>query len=221
MTTPEHTLIGIQLAMATGRERVWGWQAVALAGLMSNAPDWDGLPMLVDMARFERGHRVWGHNVFAILFTAFVVAVVVSRRDWIGTCGKWLARRCGSRGHSHPASVAATAAAAGRLTIRDRPLCFLPAFVTGCVAQLIHLPCDVVVSGGHGLTDWEVRPWWPVSNVGYVYPMIPWGDVGPTLILMAGAIAIARRGWGRGTATPAAATLAALLLYLIGRRLMS
>jgi len=58
MTTPEHTLVGIHLALASGRDRAWGWRAVALAGLMSNAPDWDGLTLLVDMGWFDRGHRV-------------------------------------------------------------------------------------------------------------------------------------------------------------------
>jgi hypothetical protein len=62
----------------------------------------------------------------------------------------------------------------------------------GMCVQLLHLLCDMVVSGGNGLSDWAIQPWWPFSTAGYVYPLIPWGDIGPTVILMAGIIAAAK-----------------------------
>ena len=83
------------------------------------------------------------------------------------------------------------------------------------IVQLVHLPCDMVVSGGRGLTDWPVAPLWPVSRTGYVLPLVPWGDVGPTVILMAGVIQMARvRGRYQSIAL---VTLAVLVLYLAGR----
>ena len=83
------------------------------------------------------------------------------------------------------------------------------------IVQLVHLPCDMVVSGGRGLTDWPVAPLWPLSRTGYVLPLVPWGDVGPTVILMAGVIQMARvRGRYRSIAL---VTLAVLVLYLAGR----
>jgi hypothetical protein len=83
------------------------------------------------------------------------------------------------------------------------------------VAQLVHLPCDMVVSGGEGLTDWLVRPFWPFSSAGYVFPLIPWGDVGPTVILMIGAIVLAKRPVKASAI--AAITLVTLVLYLVVR----
>jgi len=73
----------------------------------------------------------------------------------------------------------------------------------------------MVVSGGNGLTDWAIQPWWPLSNAAYIYPLIPWGDVGPTVILMSGIIVIAKRR--SGISTTAALTLFVLVLYLLVR----
>src|SRR3954470_10983089 len=93
MTTPEHTLVGIHLAFATGLHRVAGWRAVAMAGLASNAPDWDGLPMLINMQRFEAGHRAWGHNVLAILLSSLLLGWTQYQLDWLGAIRRWAAKR--------------------------------------------------------------------------------------------------------------------------------
>lgn len=204
MTTPEHTLVGIHVALACGRDRRWGWRAVALAGLMSNGPDWDGLPMLFDMARFEQGHRVWGHNLLVITLISLLVAAVLSRFDLIGLVGKRIVGRFG--GQELKAVILNDAV----------PLGFGAALLTCLTAQMIHLPCDMVVSGGRGLSHWHVKPFWPVSDAGYVYPMIPWGDVGPTVVMMAGVIVMAKRR--KDVAATSAATLACLVGYLVLRK---
>lgn len=207
MTTPEHTLVGLHAALACGRDRAWGWRAVALAGLISNGPDWDGLPMLVNMARFEPGHRVWGHNLPVILLISLLVAAVLSCWDLIGGVGQRLGRRFGS--------------SEAQLFIEQdsRPLGFKAAALTALVAQALHLPCDMVASGGHGLSHWHVQPFWPFSNAGFVYPMIPWGDPGPTIILMSGLIVMAQRR--RQVAATSAATLFGLVAYLLVRRFVA
>jgi hypothetical protein len=202
MTTPEHTLVGIHRALAAGCQRRFGWPAVVLAGLASNVPDWDGLPMLFDMQRFEAGHRVWGHNLLAILFSSLVLGWTQARFHWIEPIGSRVRHRL-----SLPVSAPLPA-----FSVSWAMLIF--AAVAGIV-QVVHLPCDMVVSGGEGLTDWLVKPFWPFSNAGYVFPLIPWGDIGPTVILMAGAIAIARRAGS--TSAISAGTLAVLCLYLVGR----
>lgn len=202
MTTPEHTLVGIHLALAAGCHRYWGWPSVALAGIASNVPDWDGLPMLVDMQRFESGHRVWGHNLLAILLTSLLLGWSQSKfhwLEWIGVRVRRLLPACETK--SQPS-----------LTFAHGLFVFT---LLALVAQLVHLPCDMVVSGGTGLTDWLVRPFWPVSNAGYVYPLIPWGDVGPTVILMAGAIALAKLP--TRLTIVSTLTLFVLLLYLFLR----
>ncbi len=202
MTTPEHTLVGIHLVLAAGCHRYWGWPAVALAGVASNVPDWDGLPMLVDMQRFECGHRVWGHNLLAILLSSLVLGWSQARFRLPELIAERVRRFLPAHGTKTPTSLA---------FFHGLLVFTLIAFV----AQLVHLPCDMVVSGGSGLTDWLVRPFWPFANVGYVFPLIPWGDVGPTVILMAGAIALAKLP-SRVTAV-SAFTLAVLVLYLLVR----
>jgi len=192
MTTPEHTLVGIHLALAAGCHRYWGWPAVAMAGIASNVPDWDGLPMLVDMQRFEAGHRVWGHNLLAILLSSLMLGWSEAQFRWIERVGERV-RKYFSPNESSPLpkmSLVSSALVFGTIAF---------------FAQLVHLPCDMVVSGGAGLTDWLVRPFWPFSNAGFVFPLIPWGDVGPTVILMAGAIVLAK--WPRHLSAISALTL--------------
>ena len=46
MTTLEHAMLGINGVLATGLQRRFGWQLVAMAGGVSVAPDWDGLTIL-------------------------------------------------------------------------------------------------------------------------------------------------------------------------------
>jgi hypothetical protein len=204
MTSPEHTLVGIHAALAMGCHRHWGWPVVALAGLASNIPDWDGIPMLVDMQRFESGHRVWGHNVFAILLTTFLVTCLQRRFQWIEAVGQRVKRFL-------PAD-------AQQLVMPSEAAPVAVYFIVAFAAQMIHLPCDMVVSGGKGLSDWHVCPLWPASHIGFAFPLIPWGDVGPTLILMAGILAAAIFR-DRSSAISALA-LAGLVAYLLVRGCM-
>ena len=197
MTTPEHTLVGIHLAVALGVYSRFGWPAVALAGVASNLPDWDGLPMLLDMARFEKGHRVWGHNLMAIVVSSILLAGSEVRFRWIEWFAGWLGRFV-----------------PGASPLRSGVAVGWAFFLIAMVAQCVHLPCDMVVSGGQGLTDWPVQPWWPLSKIGYTFGLIPWGDVGPTLILMLGAIVLAK---GFSPRCVSAGTLISLVGYLMVR----
>jgi membrane-bound metal-dependent hydrolase YbcI (DUF457 family) len=184
MTSPEHTLVGIHFAFATGIHRCVGWRGVTMAGIASNIPDWDGIPMLFDMQRFESGHRVWGHCLLSIILTSVLIGFMQIRWDWIG------------RGANRLQSVLPQAEMVVAQQEKQETDGFMGGLVfalIGMCAQLLHLPCDMVVSGGSGLSDWAVQPLWPFLNSAYVYPLIPWGDIGPTVILMAGIIAIAKR----------------------------
>jgi hypothetical protein len=206
MTTPEHTLVGIHLALACGLHRSFGWKVVALAGVASNVPDWDGLPMLFDMGRFEAGHRVWGHNVASIVLAALLLGGTQWAFDWIGTIGDWVSARFHKTIPPRPAGESRFSGAMLAVAFTCVAL----------VAQLVHLPCDMVVSGGSGLSDWAIQPWWPFSSTAYVYPLIPWGDVGPTVILMTGMIVIAK--WRARISTISALTLIVLCAYLLMRK---
>ena len=206
MTSLEHALIGIHSALALGLQRRLGWSAVAWAGVASVLPDWDGLPMLFDMARFEPGHRVWGHSLVVMVATSLLLSIVLVRWNLIG---KWAAK-CAKRTNALPDMPD------GPSPLQWGGMTIASAFVIAFVAQGMHIPCDMVVASGQGLANWPVQPWWPLSRNGYVYPMISWGDPSVTIILMAGVIIQAR--CRRNVCLISAATLGILIAYLVVRR---
>lgn len=206
MTSLEHSLIGIQCALALGIQRRFGWRGVALAGVSSVIPDWDGLPMLFDMGRFESAHRVWGHSILVMVIVSMLVAYVQVRWDPLG----WLAAK------SWKQATATTEILGAAGTAEPRRLTPCAAYSIALFAQVLHIPWDMVVSGGAGLSNWLVVPWWPFSRTGYAYPMVPWGDPGAIVILMTGAIAEAKRR--RSVSLTAGLTLGILVGYLVARR---
>jgi LexA-binding, inner membrane-associated putative hydrolase len=206
MTSPEHTLVGIHVAFAMGLHRMLGWRSVAMAGIVSNVPDWDGLPMLIDMQRFESGHRAWGHGILSIVLTSLVLGCSQNQWDWIGRISRRMRivendrLRAGNANFQRSAPTISGAIA----------------FTTvGLLSQALHLPCDMVVSGGNGLSDWAIKPWWPFFDASYVYPLIPWGDVGPIILMMAGIIAIAK--CKTHISKISWITIVALCIYLVAR----
>ena len=207
MTTPEHTLVGIHLAIAAGSHRWSGWPLVGLAALASNVPDLDGLPMLIDMQRFEQLHRVLFHNFLAIVLTSAMLACSEAYWGWINRLTRLLILKFATpeSANGAPATVVGG----------QSPWILTLFFSTAFVAQTAHLPCDMVVSGGSGLSDWHVLPFWPFSDRGFVFALVPWGDIGPTLILMAGTIWMAKRR--SGLSRIALITLSTLIVYLLVR----
>ncbi len=206
MTTPEHSLVGIHVAFALGLHRTVGWRSVVFAALVSNIPDWDGLPMLFDMQRFESGHRVWGHSIASLFLTSILLAWTQIRWDWIGGLVRWGLLQFPALG-----------------SLSEKPHDSQPYGIKSllsftCIAlmsQMLHLICDMVVSGGKGLSSWAIQPFWPFSGAAYDYPLIPWGDVGPTVILMTGIIMVAKR---KELVCPISrSTLVILLVYLMAR----
>lgn len=205
MTTPEHALIGIHVAFALGCHRCFGWASVAMAGVASIVPDWDGLAMLVNMQRFEAGHRVIGHNVFLVAVCALSLGWTEGRFRWIERIGSLVQRKFW-RMKVDPANLSP------RFSVAASTIIFA---CVALVAQLLHLACDIMVSGGNDLPDWRIRPFWPMSNTGYVFPLIPWGDIGPTVILMLGIICAAKRP--RYVSTISGCTLVVLVVYMVVR----
>ena len=175
-----------------------------MAGLASNVPDLDGLPMLFDMQRFEAGHRVWGHNIVAIILSSLLLGWTQFRFSWIDKMGAWIATKISAL-IKLDWTTDATEPRIGVLTCASIAM----------LAQMLHLPCDMVVSGGNGLSDWAIQPFWPFSHTGYVYPMIPWGDVGPTVIMMTGIIFSAKHP--TNLSMTSLLTLIALCAYLFAR----
>ena len=201
MTSPEHTMVGILGAMALGLHKRFGWQVVAFAAVVSNVPDFDGLPVLFDMERFESGHRVWGHNFLLIVASSIILGWTQVRFEWIQSIGAYAV-------HFLPSEVK-------RFQSSSQSPIPLSVFIfVGIGFQSVHLVCDMVVSGGQGLSNWPVKPFWPFRQIGYVYPLIPWGDIGPTIIMMAGIIGIAKIGRAHLLSM---LTLLVLIIYLLFR----
>ena len=225
MTTFEHAMVGINGAIAAGLPRSYGWKIVALAGVAAIAPDWDGLPMLIDMQAFERGHRVWGHSILSCVVLGLLMGVIDYRWDLIGRLA-YRFRDWGPLAEVRPLLTVrrkdVVTELADEVKNRQSPKpqtngltkisLWCCVAVVGCLSQI---PCDIVVSGGEGLSDWAVKPFWPFSDRGVVYPMIRWGDVGPTVIFGLGMIALAKfKAAAQGIAI---ATLVAVIAYLLIR----
>lgn len=200
MTTFEHALVGVNGLLASGLQRRYGWQLAALAGLAAIAPDWDGLTLLHSAELFDRGHRVWGHNLLACVLLGMALGLLEHRFDLISR----LARRLARIVTLPPAVLTSPGQAA-------RPLgLWIAVAILGCLSQL---PCDMVVSGTETLSDWHLQILWPFSNRRFVYPLIEWGDAGMTLLFIAGLFALLR--WPAQQQLVAAGTLTAVAAYIV------
>lgn len=208
MTTFEHAMVGVCTAVAAGWDRRFSWKVVGLAGVAAVTPDWDGLLLLGGMQLMDEAHRVWGHN----LLLAAAAALLWALLDYYADVVTRLTRLVG-RAVTLPLTPQ-------QLQLRSRfRSSELAAWGAIAVAMAwLHLPCDMVVSGGAGLTDWEVLPWWPFSRQGFVLPCVPWGDVGLSVLFGSALVAMAARpAWRRPVAS---AALAGTVMYLAARRLM-
>jgi len=203
MTLYEHAMVGIDGALALGLHRRWGWPIVAMAACASVLPDWDGL-MLCWGARscYAQGHRGWGHNLLVATLVAAIAAWLAWRYNIITRARAALGRRW-----SVLAAEGDTAAPPSQ-SWRD----CLAWIAVAMVAAGIHLLGDALFSVGHDLPEWGVPLLWPFSSRDFAWPRVPWGDIGATLILVAGMFAMVR--WPRRIRPIAAGTLAMLVGYI-------
>jgi len=202
-------MLGINGVVATGLHRRYGWQLAAIAGVAAIAPDWDGLTFLVSVPLFNESHRVWGHNVFACVFVGLVCGAIDFRYDMVTRCGRMLMR------------LLRVSVAPDLFHFRTTyPLRgFFVWIIVAIVAALSQIPADMVVSGTKVLADWPVKCFWPISDRGYVFPLVPWRDVGITIVFSVGMFAMVK--WRNRTSMIAIATLIAVLLYIAVRGLVS
>ena len=209
MTTFEHAMLGLNGTLAAGLQRKYGWQIAALAAAAAVVPDWDGLTLLCGAGWFARAHRAWGHNVFLAASLGAALAAADYRFDLltrvqIAAAGRWprLLPPAGS--------------------IRRRTQRSLGGYATwtlvGMLGSLSHLAADLVFSGGRTLADWQLQLLWPCSSRGFVYPLVPWGDAGVTLVFVAGMFALWR--WPSRVELVARMTLAAAVAFIACRGLL-
>ena len=74
------------------------------------------------------------------------------------------------------------------------------------------------MSGAAQLTDWELKLLWPFSTRGFIFPLVPWGDPGVSVILVAGMFALWH--WQRRMQFVATTTIVATVGYLVARGLV-
>jgi membrane-bound metal-dependent hydrolase YbcI (DUF457 family) len=87
--------------------------------------------------------------------------------------------------------------------------------IVGLLAAYSHLLADIVFSAGRDGQIWGVPLWWPFSDVSLAYPLVFWGDVGVTLIFVAGMFAMIR--WREWVRTIAGISLALAISYIAVR----
>ncbi|MBI3464700.1 MAG: metal-dependent hydrolase [Planctomycetes bacterium] len=207
MTFYEHAMLGATLALAAGLQSRHGWGIVAMAAVAAVLPDWDGLTIVFGATAYDRSHRIWGHN----LMTAGMLGALTGAAEYFCNLIGRLGRVIGGLLTS-PASGSAVVPA------EPIPFSFCDCAVWGLVgslASLSHLAVDLIYSGHPRMSDWPLRLFWPFSDRGWAYPVVPWGDVGATMIFIAEMFALSR--WRSRASRIGLLALAALAVYIAVR----
>lgn len=156
----DHGLLGATLAVGSGAPRRLGAGSVLLAALIAMVPDWDALAKNISTESYRAVHRVWGHNLFAVVILGAS----------LGALGWWI--QCSAERRAVPA---------------PRPRSDLAIWLAlGTFIMLSHVLMDVIYCGGFGGPTWPVQLFWPMTSAGLAYPCVPWVDWLTTLILAVG-----------------------------------
>lgn len=209
MTVFEHAMLGTSLALTAGCHRRWGWPIAAMAGASAVFPDWDGLSLAFGGRAYDLAHRVWGHNVFVAVVGGGLIGLAgraASRSERITV---WIRRLT---------NVSPTSRAL-EIPLPSQPWDAILWSLVGAMAMLSHLLVDMIYSGHPHMEDWPVRLFWPVSDRGFAWPIVPWGDVGTTLLFVGEMFALYR--WPLRAQAIAATTLGLVALYIMLRAMVA
>jgi len=203
MTVFEHAMVGWTLAVAVGAQRRHGWQIAGMAAVAAALPDADGLSILWGTAAFAEVHRVWGHN----FLVAGVIGVLTGAAGYLASLSARTRRT----------AAAVLARLAEDVKIATEPQRFawprLAVWVAvGLLAALSHLPGDLAYNGTSELAPWPVPLFWPFSSEGWQYPLVPWGDMVTTAVLVVELFALYI--WSNRGQLVACVTLAIILAYV-------
>jgi membrane-bound metal-dependent hydrolase YbcI (DUF457 family) len=203
MTFYEHAMLGINGALALRLQKRYDWQIVALAGVVAVVPDWDGVSILFNVQSYAQGHRIWGHNFFVAGLVAVVVSVLCYRFDLVARIHCWLAVHWTAFAVNNDRTD-------GRQSNREPLVVWI---IVGVAAAYSHLLTDILFSIGKNLPVWGVPLLWPFSGKEYAYPVVAWGDVGPTIIFAASMFFMLR--WPKWTSKIAFASLVLVVCYIL------
>jgi len=206
MTFYEHAMLGATLALAGGARRRQGWGLVATAAVAAALPDWDGLTLLFGGAAYAAAHRTWGHNLLAATLAGAACGAIGY------LCHHSTRLRSGAQTFLELLEAGKVPAA--------KPVPFAPSalavwLAVGVLAGLTHLPADLIYGGGTGVRDWPLKLLWPFSAREWSWPVLVWGDLGPTALFVAEMFALYR--WPARSRLLAALTLLALAAYVAAR----
>jgi membrane-bound metal-dependent hydrolase YbcI (DUF457 family) len=179
MTTYEHAMFGVTVALALGCHRNREWMVVAVAGTAAALPDWDALSLALGATSYAKVHRVWGHNLLVASCTGAMVGA-------FGYLCHLSTRARRAAAHFWPKSDGSdpiSPFSARRLT---------KYIIVGLIASLSHLPADLVYSGHPQMSSWPIQLLWPFSAQGWVWPLVAWGDITTTLIFVGEMFALYR-----------------------------
>jgi membrane-bound metal-dependent hydrolase YbcI (DUF457 family) len=205
MTVYEHAMIGVDGALAVGLDRRYGWPIVAFAGCAAAFPDWDGLTLLLGADLYALGHRIWGHNLLVAGLLGAVTAWLFWRFDLLSRAQKGMAAYWAAFQFDSPVSSRATSPLTESLVW----------IAVGIIAAYSHLLADCLFSTGTGLPAWKLPLLWPFTKTLFALPMVPWGDVGTTMVLIAGMFAMVR--WPSRRRAIAIATVGLVITYIVVR----
>jgi membrane-bound metal-dependent hydrolase YbcI (DUF457 family) len=197
LTIYEHVMVGVNLALGAGLHGRYGWRLAALAGLAAALPDWDGLSILFGSVAYAQAHRVWGHNLLVASLLSVLVggcAHGLNRAGWFDRLGnRLLPNRAASSQPRAPGTLALWVGA-------------------GVVAGLSHLLADFFYAGHGNSQSWPLQLLWPFSTRGWAYPILPWGDLGATILFIVEMFLLYR--WPSQARPIAWGALAAVVLYV-------
>jgi hypothetical protein len=197
-------MLGVNLALVTGLHRRYGWPIVAVAAASSALPDWDGFSLLLGGQAYARVHRVWGHN----LLVASATGVGASVAGFSLQASGYFQRITALSRFPDSAAVQTPTTRTHPFTFHDVIICI----AVGTISSLSHLAVDLVYSGHPQLTSWPLLLLWPFSNKPFVYPIVPYGDLGATLIFVVEMFCL--YGWRARAQILAAVTLILVLIYI-------
>ncbi len=194
MTTFEHAMVGLSLALAGGAHRRHGWALPATAAVAAALPDWDAASIVLGADAYSKAHRVWGHNLL---------------------CAGLLGAVTGGVGYLCYLSVRAREKVRSFLRRPEPDL--RPSFrrtdlvvwvLVGVLAGLAHLPADLVY-------PWPIALLWPFAERAWALPIFAWDELGMIVLLLGEMFALYY--WPRYAQLIAWVTLFALAGYVGSR----